>query len=201
MTRSINSRKWLVLAVAVFAAVISLVGVVVWRAGVVLRWAKATESPGSNLKFTTRTLLPPTDSGFEWVSAPTAFAGAVEFNGHLYVAGSAGLFEYDGGGRPTRGFRVGRELPPAPLVRVTRAVLAGSREPELVIATDGAGILAFNGSVFRQILPEDRDAKHATAILPTASGHLLIGTAKRGLLLYDGHASSTCLSSCSRRWG
>jgi hypothetical protein len=40
MTRSINSRKWLVLAVAVLGAVISLVGVVVWRAGVVLRWAK-----------------------------------------------------------------------------------------------------------------------------------------------------------------
>ena len=65
-------------------------------------------------------------------------------------------------------------------------MLAGSREPELVIATDGAGILAFNGSVFRQILPEDRDARHVTAILPTTSGHLLIGTAKRGLLLYDG---------------
>ena len=187
MTRSINSRKWLVLAVAVFAAVISLVGMVVWRAGVVLRWAKAAESAESNLKFTARTLLPPTDSGFEWVSAPTAFAGAAEFNGHLYVAGSAGLFEYDGGGRPTRDFRVGRELPPSPLVRVTRAVLAGSREPELVIATHGAGIVAFNGSVFRQILPDDRDARHVTAILPTASGHLLIGTAKRGLLLYDGH--------------
>src|ERR1039458_10849439 len=121
MTRSINSRKWLVLAVAVFAAAISLVGAIVWRAGVVLRWARAAASAESNLKFTARTLLPSADGGFEWVSAPTAFAGAAEFNGHLYLAASAGLFEYDGGGRPTRDFRVGRELPPAPLVRVTRS--------------------------------------------------------------------------------
>jgi hypothetical protein len=187
MKHLFNTRRpWLLVAIALLGVTFAAVGAVWWRVGNVLRWAKEAELAESSLKFTVRPLLPATDSGFEWVSAPAAFAQAAEFNGHLYVAGSAGLFEYDDGGRPTRDFRVGRELPPAPLVRVTRAMLAGSREPELVIATDGAGILAFNGSGFRQILPDDRELSHVTAILPTASGHLLIGTAKRGLLLYDG---------------
>ena len=187
MALSIHSRKqWLLLAFAAFVATVSIVGAVFWRAGVVLHWARTAENAEANLKFTVRPLLPATDNGFEWVSAPTSFAGMAEFNGHLYVAGSAGLFEYDGNGRAVRDFRVGRELPPAPLMRIVRAILADSREPELVIATDGAGILAFNGTSFRQILPDNLEARHVTAILPTASGHLLIGTAKRGLLLYDG---------------
>jgi ligand-binding sensor domain-containing protein len=187
MTGSINSRKrWLLVAVALVGAVIAIVGTVCWRAGVVLLWAKETESSELNLKFTVSPLLPAADSGFEWVSAPTVFTQAAEFAGRLYVAGPAGLFEYDGRGRPLRDFRVGRELPPAPLTRVMSAVLTGSRQPELIIATDGAGILAFNGSSFRQILPDDRELRHVTAILATASGHLLIGTAKRGLLLFDG---------------
>jgi len=187
MTGSINSRKkWLLVVVALLGAVFAIGVAVCWRAGVVLRWAKQAESSESNLKFAVGPLLPAADGGFEWVSTPTVFAQAAEFDGHLYVAGPAGLFEYDGSGRPIRDFRVGRELPPAPLTRLATAVLTGSRQPELVITTDGAGVLAFNGTSFRQILPDDRDLRHVTAILATASGHLLIGTAKRGLLLFDG---------------
>jgi len=187
MTGLIDARKqWLLAAAALLAAAIVFAAVVFWRAETVLRSASDAERAQANLRFTLHPLLPAADSGFEWVSAPAAFTQAAELNGHLYVAGSAGLFEFDAGGQPLREFRVGRELPPAPLVRIAPAILAGSREPELLIATDGAGILAFNGSGFRQLLPDDRDLRHVTAILPTASGHLLIGTAKRGLLLYDG---------------
>lgn len=187
MRRLINARRyWVPLSAALLLMISVAVGIVCWRAASALRGAKESESADSNLKFTVRPLLPGTDSGFEWISAPAAFSRAAEFKGHLYVAGPAGLFEYDEQGRPLRDFRVGRELPPAPLVRITRASLADSREPELVIATDGAGVLAFNGSSFRQSLPEDRDARSVTAVLATNSGHLLIGTAKRGLLVYDG---------------
>jgi ligand-binding sensor domain-containing protein len=90
---------------------------------------------------------------------------------------------------------VGRDLPPAPLVRLAKATLADSREPELILATNGAGIIAFNGTSFRQILPDDRDAASVTAILPTNSGHLLIGTQKRGLLFYDGRRLASFHSS------
>lgn len=183
----INARRhWVYLAAALGMLVLVVVVAVCWRAGVALRNAKDSESAERNLKFTARPLVPAADNGFEWISAPSAFTAAAEFKGHLYVAGPVGLFEYDQHGRPLRDFRAGRELPPAPLVRVIRASLADSREPELVIATAGAGILAFNGSSFRQILPEDRDARSVTAILATHSGHLLMGTAKHGLLVYDG---------------
>jgi ligand-binding sensor domain-containing protein len=187
MRRLIHARRfWLQLAAALLFLSLVIAGTVFWRARAALRKAKDAELAGLNLKFTVRPLLPSGDNGFEWVSAPATFTAAAEFNGHLYAAGPAGLFEYDEGERPVRDFRVGRELPPAPLVGMARAVLSDSREPELVIATDGAGILAFNGSSFRQILPEDRDARSITAILPTESGHLLIGTSKLGVLVYDG---------------
>ena len=44
----------------------------------------------------------------------------------------------------------------------------------------------FNGTQFRQMLPELREARTITTVLPVASGHLLIGTQKRGLLVFDG---------------
>jgi ligand-binding sensor domain-containing protein len=67
----------------------------------------------------------------------------------------------------------------------------------LLIATAGAGVLAFDGAHFRQILARSgqnadghtsaaHSANTITALLPLASGRLLLGTAKRGVLVYDG---------------
>jgi ligand-binding sensor domain-containing protein len=72
------------------------------------------------------------------------------------------------------------------LVALAPATLADSREPELIVASASAGLLAFNGRTFRQILPANADARAVTSILPVPSGHLLIGTKKRGVLVYDG---------------
>jgi ligand-binding sensor domain-containing protein len=80
---------------------------------------------------------------------------------------------------------VGTDLPPAPLGPMAVGTLADARRPELLIATGGAGVLAFDGASFRQILPADPDARQVTALLPLESGSLLLGTAKRGLLLWD----------------
>jgi ligand-binding sensor domain-containing protein len=66
--------------------------------------------------------------------------------------------------------------------------LADARQPELLIATAGEGVLAFDGQRFRQIRPAQAEARLVTAVLPLASGRLLLGTAKRGLLVYDGKA-------------
>ena len=65
-------------------------------------------------------------------------------------------------------------------------MLTDSRQPELLIATLGEGVLAFDGQSFRQIRARDEEARAVTAILPLGSGRLLIGTAKLGLLIYDG---------------
>ena len=138
------------------------------------------------LRFTVRRVDPVPASGFEWISAPAVFAGAARFEDKLYVSGPAGLFEYDARGTLLKQYRVGRELPPSPLGPMARAVLADSRQPELVIATESEGVLAFDGRTFRQIRAEDAAARAVTAILPLASGRLLMGTQKRGVLVYDG---------------
>ena len=83
-------------------------------------------------------------------------------------------------------YGVGQELPSSPLVAIAPAVLVDSREQELVIATAEDGLLLFNGRTFRQIVPQDADIRAITSVMPLASGHLLIGTKKRGVLLYDG---------------
>jgi ligand-binding sensor domain-containing protein len=83
-------------------------------------------------------------------------------------------------------YTVGSELPGSPLVAMAPAVLADSREPELIIATANDGLLAFNGRAFRQILPSLPEVRAITSILPVRSGHLLFGTRKRGVLVYDG---------------
>jgi ligand-binding sensor domain-containing protein len=71
-------------------------------------------------------------------------------------------------------------------VALAPALLADSQEQELVVATAQEGLLAFNGHSFRQIRPQDSEARAITSILPTSAGHLLLGTKKRGVLVYDG---------------
>jgi ligand-binding sensor domain-containing protein len=175
-----------VLPIVLLLTAATAAGIVYWRVSRALRGSEASLAAEQNLKFGVRPFAPVANPGFEWVSSPGVFTRAAEFEGRLYVGGPAALLEYDDHGNLTRQFRVGIELPPAVLVDVARGTLADTHQPELLIATADLGILAFNGSSFRQILAEDRDARSATAILPLPSGHLLIGTAKRGLLVYDG---------------
>jgi ligand-binding sensor domain-containing protein len=77
-------------------------------------------------------------------------------------------------------------MPPSPLVALASALLADSQEPELVLATAQDGLLSFDGHSFRQIYPQDSEARAVTAILPASAGRLLLGTKKRGVLIYDG---------------
>lgn len=94
-----------------------------------------------------------------------------------------------------KSYRVGLDLPAAPLGAMAVGRLRGASEPELLIATRGAGVLVFsgNGNVdgagsFRQIRPKDAEARDVTALLPLPTGELLIGTQRRGLLVYRGAA-------------
>ena len=118
--------------------------------------------------------------------APGIFKTGASFEGKFYLSGPAGLYEYGSDGSLQHIYRCGLDLPAAPLGRMAVATLTGARQPELVIATSGEGELAFDGRSFRQIRPEATDARNITALLPLASGRLLLGTAKLGLLVYDG---------------
>jgi ligand-binding sensor domain-containing protein len=159
---------------------------VIWRSSRAMRSAAEDVRAEHEFRFAVRPLAPALNSGFEAVSSPAVFLQAARFQDHLYLAGPAGLQEYTPEGSLIHQYAVGGELPGSPLVALAPAVLADSREPELIIATANDGLLAFDGRAFRQILPAAADARAITAILPVASGHLLIGTRKRGVLVYDG---------------
>ncbi len=182
----LGKRPWHSALAAVSLLFLFSAGFVYWRAQRALHAAAEQVASEKRIPFTARPVEPAPTAGVEWVSAPAVFAAAARFDGKLYVSGPAGLFEYDPRGALLKQYLVGRELPPSPLGPMSRAVLPDSREPELVIATQSAGVLAFDGHSFRQIRPEDPQARAITAILPLSSGRLLLGTQKRGVLVYDG---------------
>ena len=179
-------RSWRALAAVVAAVVILLAGVVGWRASRALRTATEEVHSEREIRFAARPLPEPQEQTFEPISTPAVFIQAARFHNDLYIAGPAGLSQYNASGTLLKHYAVGRDLPSSPLIALAPAVLADSREPELVIATEQDGLLVFNGRAFRQIFPEDTGARTITSVLPLASGHLLIGTRKRGVLLYDG---------------
>jgi len=167
-------------------AAVVLGALVIWRTSRAMRSAAEDVRGEHEFRFAVRPLAPALNTGFEAVSSPAVFLQAARFQDHLYMAGPAGLQEYTPDGSLLHQYAVGGELPGSPLVALAPAVLADSREPELIIATANDGLLRFNGRAFRQILPAGADARAITSILPVASGHLLIGTRKRGVLVYDG---------------
>jgi hypothetical protein len=179
-------RSWRAVAAVGLCLLILLAGVVGWRASRALRAATQEVGSEGQIWFTARPLPQPQDQDFESISTPAVFFLAAQFLGDLYIAGPAGLSQYNASGTLLKQYAVGRELPSSPLVAMAPAMLADSQAPELVIATAQDGLLVFDGRAFRQIIPQDAGARTVTAVLPVASGHLLIGTRKRGVLLYDG---------------
>jgi ligand-binding sensor domain-containing protein len=175
-------------AVVAAGAVVTLAfaALVVWRSSQAIHSASEDVRAEREFRFVARPLPQPVNAGFELISSPALFLQAARFEDHLYIAGPAGLLEYSPEGALLHQYAVGRELAGSPLVALATGVLADSREPELVVATANDGLLAFNGRSFRQILPASADACAITAILPAPSGHLLFGTKKRGVLVYDG---------------
>jgi hypothetical protein len=171
---------------AVFVLVLAFGAVVFWRASRALHSAAVEVHAEREIRFVVRPLPPAAAADFETIRSPAVFFEAARFQDHLYLAGPAGLLEYAPAGVLLHEYAAGRELPGSPLIALAPAVLADSREPELILATASDGLLAFNGRTFRQILPSDAEARAITSILPSASGHLLIGTRKRGVLVYDG---------------
>jgi ligand-binding sensor domain-containing protein len=165
---------------------LALAALVVWRSSQAIRSASEDVRAEREFRFVSRTLLQPVNQGFEPISSPALFLQAARFEDHLYIAGPAGLSEYTPEGALLHHYAVGGELPGSPLIALATGVLADSHEPELIVATANDGLLAFNGRAFRQILPASNDGRAITAILPVPSGHLLFGTKKRGVLLYDG---------------
>lgn len=118
-------------------------------------------------------------SGFESISSPAQFSDAALYDGKLYVCGPTGLIAFNRDRSVANEYHVGIELPPAPLMRMA----AG---PQLWIATQGEGLLMFDGQSFQQIRADLPAARALTSVLPLASGRILLGTEKSGVLVWDG---------------
>ncbi len=159
----IPGRALALAALAVFFLSVAVAG---WRVSRALRHASEEIRSEREISVVVRLLPASAGQEFEVVSSPAVFVQAAQFQGHLYLTGPAGLLEYDSGGSLLKRYAVGRELPSSSLVAMAPAVLADSHEPELVIATAQQGILAFNGRLFRQIYPNNGDARTITSVLP-----------------------------------
>jgi hypothetical protein len=142
-----------VVAVALLL-ILSVGAFVIWRASRALHSAAADVHAEHEIRYAVRPLAPVANADFEVISSPAVFFQATRFQDHLYIAGPAGLLEYDPGGALLHQYSVGREFPGSPLIALAPAVLADSREPELILATANDGLLAFNGRAFRQIFPD-----------------------------------------------
>jgi hypothetical protein len=183
-----------VVLIAVTAVCLAGALLVAWRIHRVLRETSRAIDAEENFAVDVRPVDLSAGSRFDWITAPAVFSAGAPFRGKLYLCGPSGLYEYSGTGELLHVYRVGQQLPIAPLVTLTTGTLNDSRQPELLIATSGAGVLAFDGAHFRQIAALasgghgalDADANTITALLPLGSGRLLLGTARRGLLVYDG---------------
>lgn len=182
----LRRRTAAVIAIAAALVCLAVAGVVAWRVERALQGSERDTAQRELLGVEVRTLGAQPNPGFEALAAPAVFRNAVLFQGNLYLSGPAGLYAYAADGRPERIYRVGIDLPAAPLGRMAAGMLTDARQPELLIATEGEGVLAFDGERFRQIRAKEAEARTVTALLPLGSGRLLMGTAKLGLLIYDG---------------
>ena len=172
-------RKFWAGGAALAALLAGYAGTAVWRAVRATQIAAAHVAASRVLRFETRTLdraLP----AVEPLSAAAGFVDAVRFRGDLFITTPSALLEYDTGGTVRNRWRSGLELPGMPL-----GVLAANAST-LWVATRGAGLLEFDGQAFRQVLPEDAAARKVTALLPLDTGRLLVGTAGRGVVVWDG---------------
>jgi ligand-binding sensor domain-containing protein len=173
-------------AIAAVLLCLAVSVVVVWRVERALGGAGRDVAQKELLDVEVHTLGMQPNPGFEGITAPAVFKSVAAFQGRIYLVGPAGLFSYSIDGSLEHIYRTGMDLPSAALGQMAVGLLADSRQPELLIATSGAGVVAFDGYTFRQVLAKSEEARTVTAVLPLASGRLLIGTAKLGLLIYDG---------------
>jgi hypothetical protein len=181
-----SRRTAAVISIAIAVLCLGVAVDVIWRVEKALGNSERQTAASQLLGVEIRTVGTQPNPGFEGIAAPAVFKSAAAFQGKIYISGPAGLYVYSADKFLDHVYRVGIDLPTAPLGQMAVGTLADSRQPELLIATLGEGILAFDGSRFRQIRASQDEAREVTALLPVSSGSLLIGTAKLGLLVYDG---------------
>jgi len=178
------------LAVVAAAAILSFPAALAWETRQAIRQAQELSATTAIIGTTIRPLERPVPTDVEPIGAQSVFRDAAVFHGHLFAAGPQGLVEYADDGTVVRRFRTGLELPPSGIVGVAVGVLAAASEPALLIATAGEGLLTFDGHRMVHVRSARPEERKLTALLSLASGRLLLGTEKLGVLVFDGRQLS-----------
>jgi hypothetical protein len=173
----------------------ALAAAVVFSAHRALDSASRNANSAGQLSFTLQTLDAAAalarNPGFESVAAAPSYTAGVFFLGELYLGGPSGLVVLGNDGSARRSLRPGFELPVAAITGMATGTLRGTGGPQLLLATGGAGLLLLEPGVggspsLRQLLPADAEARNLTAVLPLATGEVLLGTHRHGVLVYNG---------------
>lgn len=188
-----KSRRLLWLAIPA-ALVLAAALTVVYSAHRAFSRATQNTAIDSQLPFTLRTLTTSNAAGSlgaETVGSHSSYSSGAFYLGDLYLGGPSGVTVLRSDGTPRLNLRTGFELPTAPILGIATGRVRGAGEPQLLLATGGAGLLLLEpGSggapTIRQLLPAAADARDVTALLALASGDLLLGTRHRGVLIYNG---------------
>ncbi len=168
------------IAVLIGVSGIFLIADTLWKVSRTLKSAEAGVAQAGVVAFRAISLDRPLPAGFESISSPAQFRDAALFRGRFYLCGPGGLLAYETNASLAARYRPGLELPPAPLA----AMAAGPQN--LWIATAGEGLLIFDGRRFTQIRSDAEPSRNLTTVLLLASGRVLLGTAKNGVLVWDG---------------
>jgi ligand-binding sensor domain-containing protein len=182
---------WLAVPVAVLLAAALTA---VFSARRAFNRATQTAASDGQLPFTLRTLDTSNAArslGAETVAPHLSYTTGAFFLGDLYLGGQSGLTILRADGTSRLNLRSGFELPVAPIHAIAVARVRGTSEPQLLLGTGGAGLLLLEpGSgttpTIHQLLPAAAAARDLTALLPLATGDVLLGTRHRGVLIYNG---------------
>jgi len=136
------------------------------------------------------------NAGFVALATPNHFVAGVKTEaGEVYLAGPGGVAIYSSSTpelhAQAKALQTGIELPAAPVVALAVGRLRGASSQQVFAATRGEGVLILNEDAggeteVEQLRPAAEAQRDVTAVLPLASGDLLIGTQRAGLLIYDG---------------
>jgi ligand-binding sensor domain-containing protein len=199
------SRKLILLLVLAAAGTLSAAAFVFgtfWNASRALDDSAARLSAESEIPFTVRTLgaqpastqdptaapIAAPSGAFERLASAGTYRDAAILDGHIFLAGPSGIWEYAPGGRQLNEYLVGADLPSAEPTRMAAGLARGAPGSVLYVVTSGEGLLIYDPKreAFTQIRADERRFRDLTAVLPLTTGQVLLGTGRDGVLVYDG---------------
>lgn len=151
----------------------------VMRARAILRAEKNRVRQEKRLNIRETSFSPAANAGIRLRLGPAEIRDAVEFQGAVYAATSAGLQQYSPQGKLLQQWTISEGFP---TLDVTALGVAGDT---LWVGTADAGWLRYHDGNWKQSIPEDKGLRSVRALLPTLQGAVYIGTAN-GVLRFDG---------------